>query len=145
MSLFGGVTHKSMSYFFPCYLRLLGSSFSLAAICHSAFGEGFFLFRCDLSLLLCIRWPIFSLATQSVPVRWEFFFLLICIRYYSLMSKRKRLDVKTKLEVLDFLNQPGATHEKAASAFSVARTTVSKIWKERNYQTGVVRIKSRSV
>jgi hypothetical protein len=45
-------------------------------------------------------------------------------------KKRKRLDVKTKLAALNFLSQPGATHEQAALEFLVARPTVSKIWKE---------------
>jgi hypothetical protein len=46
-------------------------------------------------------------------------------------KKHKCLDVKTKLAVLNFLSQPGATHEQAALSFLVACPTVSKIWKER--------------
>jgi hypothetical protein len=40
--------------------------------------------------------------------------------------KRQRLDVKTKLELLEF-SQHGVTQEPAASTFLVARPTVIKI------------------
>ena len=47
------------------------------------------------------------------------------------IKKRKRLDLEAKLAVLQYLDQPGITQDKAAEKFGVARPTISKIAKDK--------------
>lgn len=59
------------------------------------------------------------------------FFLIFKVDDYFAMSKGKRLDVKTKLEVLNFLSKLGVTQDEATLALLIARQTLSKIWMQR--------------